>query len=45
MAEYLEKGVNPRFVVISLGADDWDARALYEDFYCARGEMENRVKE
>ncbi len=44
-AEHLEKGSNPRFVVTSLAAGAWDARALYEDLYCARGEMENRIKE
>ena len=44
-AEYLDKGENPRFVVTSLGADAWAARELYEKFYCARGEMENRIKE
>ena len=44
-AEHLEKGSNPRFVVTSLTAEAWDARALYEDLYCARGEMENRIKE
>jgi hypothetical protein len=44
-AEYLEKGKNPRFVVTSLKANDWPARTLYEDLYCARGEMENRIKE
>ena len=44
-AEYLDKGENPRFVVTSLGADEWEARALYEQFYCQRGEMENRIKE
>ena len=44
-AEHLEKGPNPRFVVTSLPAAAWDARALYEDLYCARGEMENRIKE
>jgi hypothetical protein len=36
---------NPRFVVTSLGTDLFDARALYEDHYCARGDMENRIKE
>ena len=41
-AEYLDKGENPRFVVTSLGADAWAARQLYEQFYCQRGEMENR---
>jgi Transposase DDE domain group 1 len=44
-AEYLEKGENPRFVVTSLPAESWEARALYEKTYCARGEMENRIKE
>ncbi|HMD76620.1 MAG TPA: IS1380 family transposase [Terracidiphilus sp.] len=44
-AEYLDKGENPRFVVTSLTADEWAAQPLYEDFYCARGEMENRIKE
>jgi len=44
-AEHLEKGANPRFVVTSLPSQDWAARALYEDLYCARGEMENRIKE
>jgi hypothetical protein len=36
---------NPRFVVTSLGRAGYPARALYEDLYCARGEMENRIKE
>ena len=44
-AESLDKGENPRFVVTSLGADKWAARQLYEQFYCQRGEMENRIKE
>jgi hypothetical protein len=44
-AEYTSKGENPRFVVTSLEAEQMDARSLYEDFYCARGEMENRIKE
>jgi len=44
-AEYLAKGENPRFVVTSLGAELWPARQLYERLYCARGEMENRIKE
>jgi len=43
-AEYLEKGENPRFVVTSLPAESWEAAALYEKTYCARGEMENRIK-
>jgi len=44
-AEYLEKGENPRFVVTSLPAESWEAAALYEKTYCARGDMENRIKE
>ena len=44
-AEYLEKGENPRFVVTSLTPQQWSAKDLYEKFYCARGEMENRIKE
>lgn len=44
-AEHLEKGSNPRFVVTSLAPQAWEARALYEQLYCARGEMENRIKE
>jgi hypothetical protein len=44
-AEHLAKGSNPRFVVTSLSAEECEARALYEDVYCARGEMENRIKE
>jgi len=44
-AEYLQKGQNPRFVVTSLSADEFDAKTLYEEQYCARGDMENRIKE
>ncbi len=44
-AEHLDKGANPRFVVTSFGAGQIEARALYEELYCARGEMENRIKE
>jgi len=44
-AEHLHKGENPRFVVTSLGAESWPAQPLYERLYCARGEMENRIKE
>jgi hypothetical protein len=44
-AEHLEKGANPRFVVTSFGREVWEARRLYEELYCGRGEMENRVKE
>lgn len=41
-AEHLDKGANPRFIVTSLPDSD---RKLYEKVYCARGEMENRIKE
>ena len=44
-AEYLEKGENPRFLVTSLKAEAWPAQPLYEKHYCARGDMENRIKE
>ena len=41
-AEYLEKGKNNRFVVTSLSGDP---QKLYDEIYCARGDMENRIKE
>ena len=44
-AEHLSKGANPRFIVASLPSEEYDARTLYEDLYCARGDMENRIKE
>ncbi len=44
-AEHLPKGPNPRFVVTDLSAERADARHLYEELYCARGDMENRIKE
>jgi len=44
-AEHLEKGPHPRLVVSSLGPEAWEAGRLYEELYCARGEMENRIKE
>jgi Transposase DDE domain group 1 len=44
-AEHLPKGPNPRFVVTSLAASAIDARTLDEDVYCARGAVENRIKE
>lgn len=44
-AEYMQKGENPRFVVTSLSIKQFDAKTLYEQQYCARGEMENRIKE
>jgi hypothetical protein len=44
-AEWTQGEANPRFVVTSLSSEHADARMLYEDLYCARGEMENRIKE
>ena len=44
-AEHLAKGANPRFVVTSLTAKGRAAKPLYEEDYCGRGEMENRIKE
>ena len=44
-AEWTQGEANPRFIVTSLTAADGDGRHLYEDVYCARGEMENRIKE
>jgi len=44
-AEWTRGKANPRFVVTSLSREDYDARTLYEDIYCARGDMENRIKE
>jgi len=44
-AEQLDGKENPRFVVTNLGAQEWPAQKLYEDLYCERGEMENRIKE
>src|SRR3954464_13066483 len=44
-AEWTEGEANPRFIVTSLTAAEIDARRLYERVYCARGEMENRIKE
>lgn len=44
-AEHTGGGANPRFVVTSLNRHECGARYLYEDVYCARGEMENRIKE
>jgi Transposase DDE domain group 1 len=44
-AEHLPQGANPRFVVTSLAPATIDAKRLYEDVYCARGEIENRIKE
>jgi hypothetical protein len=44
-AEHLAKGANPRFVVTSIPVEGRAARPLYEEDYCGRGEMENRIKE
>jgi hypothetical protein len=44
-AEHLEKGANPRFIVTSLTPEEIGGQELYERVYCARGEMENRIKE
>ena len=44
-AQYLQKGENPRFVVTNLSPDRVAAQRLYEKLYCARGDMENRIKE
>ncbi len=44
-AEYLDKGENPRYVVTSLSPQRWPVQKLYEQLYCGRGEMENRIKE
>jgi hypothetical protein len=44
-AEQTGDKANPRFIVSSLSTQQWPARELYEDFYCARGECENRIKE
>jgi|EndMetStandDraft_5_1072996.scaffolds.fasta_scaffold07713_1 hypothetical protein len=44
-AEWTGGEANPRFLVTSLKPDVWTAKPLYEDLYCKRGEMENRIKE
>ena len=44
-AEHLDGKENPRFVVTSLSSQEWAVQALYEKLYCARGDMENRIKE
>jgi len=44
-AEHIDGKENPRFVVTSLPSEPWPAKALYEELYCARGDMENRIKE
>jgi hypothetical protein len=44
-AEHINGKENPRFVVTSLKSEEWKTQALYEELYCARGDMENRIKE
>jgi hypothetical protein len=44
-AEHTEGKFNPRFIVTSLHAAAWPPQKLYENLYCARGDMENRIKE
>ena len=44
-AEWTKGEANPRFVVTSLRRDECRAKHLYEEAYCARGDMENRIKE
>jgi hypothetical protein len=44
-AEHINGKENPRFVVTSLSREEWAAQELYEKLYCARGDMENRIKE
>ena len=44
-AEWTRAEANPRFIVTSLSRVEAEARYLYEDVYCARGDMENRIKQ
>jgi hypothetical protein len=44
-AEWTHDEANPRFIVTSLKRSEAGAQQLYEDIYCARGDMENRIKE
>lgn len=44
-AEHIDGKSNPRFIVTSLPEEAWATRPLYEELYCARGDMENRIKE
>jgi hypothetical protein len=44
-AEHLDGKENPRYVVTSLPSEQWPAQQLYEQQYCGRGDMENRIKE
>ena len=44
-AEWTKGEANPRFIVTSLSQAETNGRFLYEKVYCARGDMENRIKE
>src|SRR5712691_4115410 len=44
-AEFTKDEANPRFVVTSLRRAECKPKYLYEKLYCARGDMENRIKE
>jgi hypothetical protein len=44
-AEHIDGKSNPRFIVTSLDPQSWEKQKLYEELYCARGDMENRIKE
>jgi len=44
-AEHLSKGANPRFIVTNIATTERAGKELYEQDYCGRGEMENRIKE
>ncbi len=44
-AEWTQGEANPRFIVTSLSKAGTNGRFLYEKVYCARGDMENRIKE
>ena len=41
----MDKRGNPRFVVTNLSSQEYQGQEPYEKLYCARGEMENRIKE
>ena len=44
-AEHLDGKENPRYTVTPLPPEKWPVRQLYEDLYCARGGMANRLKD
>jgi hypothetical protein len=44
-AEHIDGKENPRYVVTSLSSQVWPSQKLYQELYCARGDMENRIKE